>query len=129
MKIMHLTSADRRKKRVRAVIHGSGDRPRISVFKSNKYFYAQAIDDSTHRTLAAITNLQPKSEEKGSKKETKKETSDKKPVEISRELGKMMADKLKSLKIEKAVLDRGPYAYKGNVHAFAEGLRENGIII
>ncbi len=121
MKNPKLIRAERRKKRVRAKVQGSEDRPRISIFRSNRYFYAQAIDDVNQKTIAAITNFPGK---KGKAPATKK-----KPIEISQDLGKEFASKLKAIKIESAVLDRGPYAYNGNVKAFAESLRENGITI
>jgi large subunit ribosomal protein L18 len=119
MKNNNLIRANRRKRRVRAKLHGSEERPRITIFRSNKYFYAQAIDDVGHKTVAAISSF------KG--KEGKMEKMA--PIEVSKTLGKEFAEKLKSLKIETAIIDRGPYAYNGNVKAFAESLRENGITI
>lgn len=111
-----LERALRRKKRVRAVIHGSSDRPRISIFRSNVHFYAQAIDDIKHHTVAAVSS--------------KTMIKDKmKPTDRSAALGKLMAEQLKKAKFSMAVLDRGPYAYKGNVKAFTDALRENGITI
>ncbi len=120
MKNPKLIRAERRKKRVRAKVQGSEERPRISIFRSNRYFYAQAIDDVNQKTIAAITSFPGKNGKPAEKK---------KPVEVSQALGKAFATKLKAIKIESVVLDRGPYAYNGNVKAFAESLRENGIII
>jgi large subunit ribosomal protein L18 len=116
MAIKHQDRETRRKKRVSTDIHGASDRPRISVHKSNRYFYAQAIDDDAQRTIAAVSSMKA---DKGGKK----------PVELSFELGKQFAEKLKALKVDRAVFDRGLRAYKGNVKAFAEGMRENGITI
>lgn len=111
-----LERANRRKKRVRATIHGLSDRPRISVFRSNTHFYAQAIDDLMQHTVAAVSSMTMIKEKM-------------KPLDRSAALGKMMAEQLKKAKFTKAVLDRGPYAYKGNVKAFTDALRENGITI
>lgn len=111
-----LERAARRKKRVRAVIHGLSDMPRISIFRSNVHFYAQAIDDLKHHTVAAVSSKTMITEKM-------------KPTERAAALGKLMAEQLKKAKFAKAVLDRGPYAYKGNVKAFTDALRENGITI
>lgn len=111
---------ERRKYRVRAKIRGSEQRPRVSVFRSNKYLYAQVIDDAAQKTVASISTLQLI--RKGGKEGVK-------PVELSKEMGRQLAVMLKQLNIEKAVLDRGQYAYKGSIHALAEGLRESGIAI
>lgn len=110
----------RRKKRVSSKIFGTLERPRISVFKSNNYLYAQAIDDNTHHTLVAASTMDKK-DAKAIKSTVNKANS--------AELGRKLADLLKAKKIEAAVLDRGIYAYKGNVQAFTDGLRENGIKI
>ena len=110
----------RRKKRVSTNIHGTAERPRISVHKSNNYLYVQAIDDDAHSTVASASTLQMK---KG------KETEATVKQANSIELGKKFADLLKAKKIEQAILDRGMYAYKGNVKAFTDAVRENGIKI
>lgn len=120
MKNNKLIRANRRKKRVRAKLHGSEARPRISIFRSNQYFYAQAIDDANQKTIASISSLVGKDGKKFEKM---------KPVELSKTLGKQLAEKLKAIKVESAIIDRGPYAYNGNVKAFAESMRENGITI
>lgn len=119
MRIIH-NPKQRRKIKVRKTIRGSQERPRISVFRSNVHLYAQAIADDVQKTLASISTL-------AQSKETKK--VQKLSVDASKELGKQFADKLKEIKINEVVFDRGPYAYKGNVKAFTEGLRENGIKI
>ena len=102
----------RRKRRIRGKISGTNDMPRLSVFKSNKYFYAQAIDDVTGNTLAAVDSRAMKL-----------------PVnkENMAQIGAQMAKTLKSKKIESIVLDRNGYLYHGVVAAFATALRDNGI--
>lgn len=96
----------RRKKRVRNKIRGTSVFPRISVFRSNRFLYAQAIDDENGRTLAFI--------------EGKKGYG-------AKELGLALSVKLKKAKIEKIVFDKGSYKYHGKIEAFATGLREGGI--
>lgn len=110
----------RRKMRVSANIVGSGQRPRISVHRSNRYIYAQAIDDAARTTLAGYStlNILDKSRKaQGSRKEQAKT------------VGIALADLLKQKQITTAVYDRGSYAYNGRVKALAEGLREGGITI
>lgn len=110
---------DRRKKRVKAVIKGTSQKPRISVFRSNKYSYAQAIDDEKRITLANI-----------SRDHIKKEPKDKiKKVEEARIIGKKLAETLLKKNVRQGVLDRSLYAYKGRVKALAEGLRDGGFKI
>lgn len=100
-------SALRRKRRVSSSIRGTRDIPRISVFRSNRYIYAQAIDDAKRVTLAHA--FQKKHSEKSS--------------EVGMTLGKKLMEK----GIKKAVFDRGMYAYRGNVKRLAEGIRKSGI--
>jgi len=102
----------RRKTRVRGKISGDALKPRISVFRSNKHFYAQAIDDVAGVTIAAVDGAKSNV---GNNKEA------------SKKLALELADKLKSAKIESAVFDRNGYLYHGVVASFADGLREAGI--
>ncbi len=101
-----------RKKRVRGKIHGTSEIPRLSVFRSNRHFYAQAIDDDKGHTLAYSD---------GNKMGLKSNKEDVKKV------AKDMAEKLKKLNIEKIVFDRNGYLYHGVVASFADALREAGI--
>ena len=103
---------DRRKVRVRSKIFGVEDRPRISIFKSNRYFYAQAIDDTKGITICNIDGS--KENEKPSKEGVSK-------------LGTKFASILKEKNITKVVYDRNGYLYHGVVASFADALRENGI--
>ncbi len=102
----------RRKSRVRGKISGVAEKPRVSVFRSNKYFYAQAIDDVASETVAAVDGSKLKL---GNNKEDVKK--------IAAEL----AGALKTKKIENVVFDRNGYLYHGVVASFAEALRENGL--
>lgn len=111
---------DRRKKRVSANIFGTKEMPRVSVFASNRYTYAQVVDDSERRTLASYSSLILAQSEKYKKE---------KRVEEAHRVGLELAKKIKDLKIKKAVFDRGKYSYKGRVRALAEGLREGGLVL
>jgi len=111
----------RRKKRISANIFGVGDCPRISVFRSNRYIYAQAIDDKKRKTLASSSSLLLKKNKRITEKLTKKEEG--------KIVGLDLAEKLKKMKITRAIFDRSWYHYHGRVAAVALGLREGGIKI
>lgn len=104
----------RRQKKIRAKINGTALRPRLSVYRSNRYTFAQAIDDNKNETIASVSELELK--------ETKGTKTDK-----AKRLGIAMAEKLKKRKIEELIFDRGSFKYHGRVKALAEGLREGGI--
>ncbi|MCC6724525.1 MAG: 50S ribosomal protein L18 [Saprospiraceae bacterium] len=114
---MRFSKEKRRRKihlRIRKSVIGTAQRPRLSVYRSNLSIYCQLIDDTAGHTLAAAS-----SRDKGVEKSTK--------LEQSRQVGKMIADKAKSLSIETVVFDRGGYLYHGRVKALAEGAREGGL--
>jgi len=107
----------RRHKRVRAKIFGTKERPRLCVFRSAKHIYAQLrIDDENGKTIISTSDLKFK---KSKKEKTKKEKAF--------EVGKMIAEKAREIKIEKVVFDRGGYKYHGRVKALAEGARSGGL--
>jgi len=110
----------RRKRRISSNIHGTSDCPRISIFRSSKYIYAQAVDDVARKTILSFSNSDLK-KETGFKKDKKGEDSKK--------IGIGLAKKLIGKKILTGVFDRGSYAYNGRVKAIAEGLREGGLKI
>ncbi len=109
------TRRHRRKMRIRRKIRGDEKRPRISVYRSNRHFYLQAIDDTRGHTLAAVSTLA--GEGKGLKP----------CCEDSAKLGKQLGAKLKAAGVETAVYDRNGRLYHGVVQAAAEGIREAGI--
>ncbi len=104
----------KRRRRVRAKVTGTAERPRISVFRSNRGIFAQLVDDVAGRTLAAVSW-------------TESELRDLKPMEQAGKAGERLAERAKSAGIESAVFDRGGYQYHGKVKAFAEGVREGGL--
>jgi large subunit ribosomal protein L18 len=104
----------KRRHRVRAKVIGSAERPRISVFRSNRGIHAQLIDDVAGRTLAAVSW-------------TEAELRGLKPLEQAGKAGELLASRAKAAGVEAAVFDRGGYQYHGRVKAFADGVREGGL--
>ena len=106
----------RRRRRVRAKVTGTAERPRISVFRSNRGISAQLIDDVAGATLAAVTW-------------TEADVRSLQPIEQAAKLGELLAARAKDQNIDAAVFDRGGYRYHGRVKAFAEGVREGGLTV
>ncbi len=118
MKKINFERKLRRKRRISANIFGTEKRPRVVVFRSNRYIYAQAIDDESKKTLASFSSL-VLSKEKGYKKSKKSEEA--------KNVGQKLAEILAKKNIKEVVFDRSLYSYGGRVKALAEGLREGGI--
>jgi large subunit ribosomal protein L18 len=104
----------RRRHRVRAKVTGTAERPRISIFRSNRGIHAQLVDDIAGRTLAAVAW-------------TESDLRGLKPMEQAGKAGELLAQRAKSAGVEAAVFDRGGYQYHGKVKAFADGVREGGL--
>ena len=104
----------RRRRRVRAKVRGSAERPRLSVFRSNRGMNVQVIDDVAGRTLAAVTWTE--SDLKGLQR-----------MEQAKRVGALIAERAKAAGVENVVFDRGGYRYHGRVKALAEGAREGGL--
>ncbi|MCS7153028.1 MAG: 50S ribosomal protein L18 [Bacteroidia bacterium] len=105
------------KRRIRKKVFGTPERPRLSVFRSNRYIYAQLIDDTRGITLASASSREPEIQSAGGR-----------PLDRSRLVGIKLAERAKAAGIEKVVFDRNGYKYHGNVRALAEGAREGGLI-
>ncbi len=105
----------KRKIRVRSKVKGTFARPRLSVFRSNKFIYAQLINDDKAETVLGVS-------EKNLGKEIKGKKSDK-----AKELGLFLAKMAISKKIKAVVFDRGSYAYHGRIKQVAQGAREGGL--
>ncbi len=103
-----------RQKRNRARIFGTAEKPRLSVFRSNKYTYAQLIDDAKGHTVAAVSS-------KEVAKKGQKKTAD------AKVMGELLAQKAKKLGVKTAIFNRSHYKYHGRVKAVAEGARETGL--
>ncbi len=121
----------RRHQKVRTKVFGTKERPRLCIFRSNKHIYAQLIDDEKSKMLAAVSDLKIKKQKtKTRTKMVKAEEGPKtltKKMALAFEVGKLMAQKAKDLKIEKVVFDRGGYKYHGRVKTLAEGARAGGL--
>jgi large subunit ribosomal protein L18 len=117
--LLKVEARKRIRKRIRKKIKGTADRPRVFVFKSNRYLYLQAIDDDTGSVLAAASSVEKEY------REMKKKT---KNMEASKAVGEMIAKRLKKKKIKEIVFDRGIYPYHGRVKALADAIRKEGLI-
>ncbi len=104
----------RRRRRVRAKVRGSAERPRLSVFRSNRGIQAQLIDDDAGHTVAAVNWTEP-------------DLMDLKPTEQAKRAGELLGERAKGAGVETCVFDRGGYLYHGRVRALAEAAREAGL--
>ena len=110
------TDARRRRHfRVRKSVHGTPIRPRLAVFRSNKYIYAQVIDDDSGRTIASASSKE--SEVKGSTL----------TVDTATEVGKLVGARAKDAGVSQVVFDRGGFKFHGRIEALAEAARESGL--
>ena len=110
---------ERLRQRIRRKIRGTADRPRVFVFKSNRYIYTQAINDDAGQVLASANTLEKAFQE------LSKNTRN---LQSCEKLGEIMAQRLKDKKIEKIVFDRGAYPYHGRIKALAEAMRKGGLV-
>jgi len=106
----------KRHQRIRLHVSGTPERPRLSVFRSAKYIYAQLIDDTSGRTLAAASSREEQLRGEGPGK-----------VEAARAVGRAIGERAKAAGIGAVVLDRSGYRYHGRVRSLAEGARESGL--
>jgi large subunit ribosomal protein L18 len=105
----------KRHERIRLRLRGTAERPRLSVFRSAKFIYAQVIDDTTGRTLAAASSREPELIIRPGK------------TDAAKAVGRAIAERAKSAGVSAVVLDRGGYRYHGRVRSLAEGAREGGL--
>ncbi len=105
----------KRKRRISTKIRGTSNRPRLSIFRSNKHFFVQLIDDSKQKTILGMSDksLEPKENETA--------------VSRARRFGEVFASKAKEKKVNTVVFDKGMYAYHGRIKAVADGTREGGL--
>lgn len=116
---MALTKQERRyriKKRIRKIVSGTAQRPRLNVFRSNKQIYAQLIDDLSGKTLMAVSSLNKDFASTGGTK-----------IEMAEKIGKAIAEKAIAAGISAVVFDRNGYLYHGRVKQLAEAAREGGL--
>jgi large subunit ribosomal protein L18 len=105
----------RRRRRVRARVTGTAERPRLSVYRSNRGIFAQLIDDGKGHTVAAVNWIEP---------DLRKLTAS----EQAKRAGELLAERAKAAGVEACVFDRGGYRYHGRVKALADGAREGGLV-
>jgi large subunit ribosomal protein L18 len=109
----------KRKKRVRSRMTGTAERPRLNIFRSLKHIYAQAIADTTGKTLVSVSTMSP---------ELRGSLGHPGNVEAAKKVGELIAKKCLEQKIQKVVFDRNGYLYHGRVKALAEAARTGGLI-
>ena len=114
-----MTSRLSRKRRIRRKISGSGERPRLSVFRSARHIYAQIVDDVQGHTLVAASTLS---------KEIREKLAGLKKSETAKEVGRLLAAKAQEKGISQVVFDRNGFLYHGRVKAIAESCREHGLV-
>lgn len=106
----------RRKLRIRYRIKTNSNRPRLCVFRSNRYIYGQIVDNSSGKTIVSVCS-----------KYVEKDGTKKGKIDTSFKTGKLLAENAKQKRIDKVVFDRSCYKYHGNVKALADGAREGGL--
>jgi large subunit ribosomal protein L18 len=107
----------RRHRRVRRKVHGTAERPRLAVFRSNKHISAQVIDDDAGVTIAAASTVEPAQREQGSGA----------TVAAAQRVGALVAERAREAGVTTVVFDRGGFAYHGRIAAIAEAAREAGL--
>lgn len=113
-----LTGRQRRKYRIRNKISGTGERPRLSVFKSSRHIYAQVVDDTAGQTIAAASTLS---------RDLKGTLDGDKKTDAAKKVGALIAKICLEKKVDKVVFDRNGYLYHGRVKALADAAREAGL--
>lgn len=106
---------NRRRARVRRKLRGTAERPRLSIYRSNKYIYAQVIDDIDGVTMAAASSQEPDLR------------SDRLNIDTAAKVGALVADRAKEAGVTTVVFDRGSYKYHGRLKALADAAREAGL--
>ncbi len=115
MKATRAAARARRHVRVRKKVRGTPDRPRLAVFRSNRYIYAQLIDDTKGHTIAAASSQE-------------RELRDRRlTVETAAEVGRLLAERAKEAGVSSVVFDRGGFKYHGRIKALADAVREAGL--
>lgn len=110
-----LTTKEKRIKRIKAKVIGTGEKPRLSVFRSNRQIYAQLIDDQKGKTLVSASGSDLKEKNSGK-------------INQAHKIGEILAQKAQEKKIRQVVFDRHGYKYHGRVKALAEGARAKGLV-
>jgi large subunit ribosomal protein L18 len=107
------------RRRIRKTVQGTAERPRVYVFKSNRYVYTQAVNDADGRIIASASTLE---------KAFREEAKNTKNLASCEKLGEILAQRLKDMNIERIVFDRGISPYHGRIKALAEAMRKGGLV-
>ncbi|MBW4468720.1 MAG: 50S ribosomal protein L18 [Pegethrix bostrychoides GSE-TBD4-15B] len=118
MKMTRKEATQRRHSRVRRVVTGTSERPRLAVYRSNQHIYAQLIDDSQHCTIVSASTVEA---------ELRAELERGSTCGASAQVGKLIAERAKAKGVEQVVFDRGGNLYHGRVKALADAAREGGL--
>ena len=110
-----VVSRQRVQERIRRKVHGTADRPRLAIFRSLKYIYAQVIDDASGKTIASASSREKDSGAKGAN------------AAAAKAVGALIAKKAQDKGVKQVVFDRGGYQFHGNIKALADAARENGL--
>lgn len=105
--------------RIRRKLHGTADRPRLAVHKTNKHIYAQLIDDDSKRTLASASTLE---------KTMRDQIANGGNVDAAKQVGKLLAERAREKGVEVVIFDRGGFLYHGRIAALADAAREGGLL-
>jgi large subunit ribosomal protein L18 len=114
-----LTTRERRHRRVRAKISGTGQRPRLNIFRSSAHIYAQVIDDTRSHTIVAASDLEEVVRERAGEGATKSARA--------KAVGEVIAERARDAGVDAVLFDRGGFLYHGRVKAVADGAREGGL--
>lgn len=108
----------RLRKSIRKTLNGTPERPRMIIFRSNKFIYTQVVDDESGNVLVSASSLE---------KDVRSQLKSTRDKEAAKTVGKLIADRLKEKKIKTVIFDRNVYPYTGRVKELADAARENGI--
>lgn len=109
---------EKRHRRIRAKVNGTGERPRLNVFRSNRHIYAQVIDDVRQHTLAAASTMDA---------QLRSQLGNNAKIDEAKLVGRLIAERAQAAGVTKVVFDRGGYRYHGRVQALADAAREGGL--
>lgn len=117
----------RRHRRLRKRVHGSPERPRLCIFRSNQHIYAQVIDDTIGHTLVAASTDERDMPTLNDAESTAEDTKQTPKIRQAQYIGELIADRARAIGITKVVFDRGGFTYHGRIKALADAAREHGL--
>lgn len=127
VKKVRRTARERRKIRIRKIVSGTAERPRLTVFKSNKFTYAQIISDTSGQTLVSASSRDADVVSAAQSAATEGRSKSSKSITSAYALGKVLAQKASAKNVKAVVFDRNGFLYHGRIKAIADGAREGGL--